>query len=142
MAGFLTHLSETQPMKYWCAPGVLLLAISLASAGGSTLQDGRQRWLHGEYEEARAIYEALAKDAKQQVPASLGLSLTLESKGEYDKALEVVDAALANHKADADLYARRAQLLYLRGRWDDAAQAAEKALQLKPEHFLARWVRG
>src|SRR5262249_19999479 len=42
---------------------------------------------------------------------------------------------------DADLNARRAEVLYLRGRWDDAVKAAEQALAARADHFLGRWVR-
>jgi tetratricopeptide (TPR) repeat protein len=113
-----------------------------ASKSSAPLQEARQRWLHGNYEEARSLYEALTKDPKQKTAAIVGLSRTLESQGDYDKALEVVDAALRQDSASADLHARRAEVLYLRGRWNDAEQAAEKALALKPEQFLARWIRG
>jgi tetratricopeptide (TPR) repeat protein len=120
---------------------ILAIAASPVPAEGPSLKEARQRWLRGNYEEARSIYEALAKDAKQATLAAVGLSRTLQSQGEYDKALEVLDAALRENPHSADLQAGRADLLYLRGRWNDAAQTAEKALALKPEHFLARWIR-
>src|SRR5207244_10930905 len=53
-----------------------------------------------------------------------------------------VEARLGDPGASAELHARRAELLYLRGRWTDAEQAADKALALKPGQFLARWIRG
>src|SRR5262245_22811985 len=92
----------------------------------SRLQEARQRWLHGNYEEARALFETLTKDPKQKALAVAGLSRSLESQGEYDKAVEVIDAALREDPASADFHARRAELLYMRGRWTDAEQAAEK----------------
>jgi tetratricopeptide (TPR) repeat protein len=110
-------------------------------AEGPTPQEARQRLLHGNYEEARSLYEALAKDAKQKTLAAVGLSRTLQAQGEYKKALEVLDAALGETPNSADLHAGRAEVLYLRGRWSDSLQAAEKALALKPGHFLARWIR-
>ena len=114
---------------------LLVMSASPVWAEGPTLREARQRWLHGNYEEARSIYEALAKDAKQKTVAAFGLSRTLQSQGEYDQALEVLDTALRENAASADLHAGRAELLYLRGRWSDALQAAEKALALKQEHF-------
>lgn len=120
---------------------LVLAAPALVGAAGPTLKEARQRWLHGNYEEARSLYEELARDAKTRVLATVGLSRALESKGEYDKALEVIDAALKDAPKEADLHARRAELLYGRGRWEDAEKAAEEALKRNKEHLLARWVR-
>jgi tetratricopeptide (TPR) repeat protein len=127
-------------MKSLWACSLLLLTPVLACAQGPTLQEARQRWLHGNYAEAAALYETLAKDAGQSIPAALGLSRVLQSQGEHDKALSAIEAALAQ-QANPDLQARRAEILYLRGHWEDAEQAAELALKAKPEHFLARWIR-
>ncbi len=129
-------------MKHLYAWGLSLLLAMPALADSPTLKEARQRWLHGNYEEARSLYETLAKDAKQKIPATLGLSQTWQSQGEYDKAQAVIDAALGETANNADLYARRAELHYLRGRWHEAEQAADKAIALKPEQLLAHWVRG
>jgi tetratricopeptide (TPR) repeat protein len=129
-------------MKHLCACTLLLISAGLGRADGPSLKEVYQRWLHGNYEEARSLYEALAKDAKQTTPAVLGLSRTLQSQGEYDKALERIDTTLADNPTSADLHARRAEILYSRGRWSEAEQAADKAVALKPEHFLAHWIRG
>src|SRR5437588_9033630 len=127
---------------------ICLVGVPL-SAAGPTLAEARQRLLRGNYGEARVLYETLARESEGRDPkgsayatAIVGLSRALESQGEYDKALHIIDGAIQNHAADADLHARRAELLYLRGRWEDAEKEAEKALAAKPEHFLARWVRG
>src|SRR5205085_12098585 len=45
--------------------------------------------------------------------SDLGLSRTLQSTGEYDKALAAVDEALKDAPKDAGLHARRAELLHL-----------------------------
>jgi tetratricopeptide (TPR) repeat protein len=129
-------------MKYFLgACFVVAIASPLLRAEGPTLKEARQRWLHGNYEEARALYEEIARDAKARATATVGLSRCLESKGEYDQALEAIDAALRERPKDVDLHARRAELLYGRGRWEDAEKAAAEALKRNPEHFLARWVR-
>src|SRR5262249_11131593 len=57
-----------------------------------------------------------------------------------DKALEAVESALKDTPKNADLLARRAELLHLRGRWDDAEKDAKAALDADAEHFAARWV--
>jgi tetratricopeptide (TPR) repeat protein len=105
------------------------------------LKEARQLWLKGNYGEAREQYEALLKDAKLKVAATIGLSRALQSEGEYDKAVEVVESILKDSTKDADLLARHAELLHLRGRWDEAEKQAEAALALSKDHFLARWVQ-
>lgn len=119
----------------------VLAVVAPALADEPTLKDARKRWLTGDYAEAREQYAALLKQAKTRVPAAVGLSRSWQSEGEYDKALQVIDAALKDDPNSADLHGRRAELLHLRGRWEDALAAAEKTLALDKDHFLARWVR-
>jgi tetratricopeptide (TPR) repeat protein len=110
-------------------------------AAEPTLKEARTRWLHGNYGEAREQFEMLGKDAKLRPAATVGLSRALESEGEYDKALEVVEAALKDAPKDAALLARQAEVLYLRGRWEEAEKAANTAIDADKNQFLARWVR-
>jgi tetratricopeptide (TPR) repeat protein len=129
-------------MKKYLLAGLFLVSFtSFALAAPPTLTEARERWLRGNYGEARDLYETLAKDAKTHSPATVGLSRTLESEGEYDKALEIIEAAANDASKDAALLARKAELLYLRGRWDDAEKTANAALDISKDHFLARWVR-
>jgi cellulose synthase operon protein C len=120
---------------------VVLLVNFVGWADGSSLKEARERWLKGNYAEAKSLYEQLAKDPASRVPATIGLSKALQSQGEYDKALEAVDAVLKSGP-QVDLLARRAELLYLRGDIVRAAKDAEQAIALNAECFLARWVRG
>src|SRR5436190_19487821 len=104
-----------------CFSSVLLLVFAVSSfAQGPSLKHARQRWLHGNYEEAITAYESLAKDAKTKIPATIGLSRACESLGQYEKALAVVDDALKDNADSSDLNARRAKVLYFHGRWADA----------------------
>src|SRR5262249_19583697 len=98
--------------------------------------------LRGNYGEALEQYAELAKEAKHLSAATIGLSLAHEMEGNYDEALAAIDKALKDVPENADLLARRGELLYLRGRWDDAEKSARKALDKSEEHFLARWVIG
>jgi tetratricopeptide (TPR) repeat protein len=127
-------------MKSVAAVGLLLLGAAFLRADTS-LPEARLRWLHGNYDEARALYEELTKDAKLKSPAAIGVSQCWQSQGEYDKALEVIEKALGDSPKDAALNARHAELLYLRGRWDDAVKAVTKALDENKNQLLARWVR-
>jgi cellulose synthase operon protein C len=128
-------------MKARSALAVVVFAPSLLYADASNLADARQRWLRGEYAEARSLYESLLKDAGSKEAAALGLSQTWQSQGEYDRALATIEDALRAAPKNADLLARRADLLDLRGRWEEAENACAACLALQPEHFLARWVR-
>src|SRR5262245_38028685 len=129
-------------MRLLCPLLALLTSAPAPAAEKPTLQDARQRWLKGQYSGARTLYQALAKEAKIKAPATVGLSRAWQSEGEYDKALAVVEDALKGLPKDAHLLARRAELMYLRGKWDEAEKAANRAVDLEKKQFLARWVRG
>jgi tetratricopeptide (TPR) repeat protein len=120
----------------------LFLARAPTALGGtSDLQEARQRWLRGNYEEARALYETLGKDDKSRDAAALGLSRVWQSRGEYDKALAIMESSVRDSPKNAALHARQAELFFLRGRWADADHAIQRALALDADNFLARWVR-
>jgi tetratricopeptide (TPR) repeat protein len=128
-------------MRFAFAGMLGLCCLSQALADAPTLQEARRRLLHGNYAEARELYTTLAKNPGQRAAATVGLSRAYQSEGEYDKALEVLDAALKSLPASIELLAARAELLYFRGRWDDALKAANQAIAAEEEQFLARWVR-
>jgi tetratricopeptide (TPR) repeat protein len=127
----------------------LVVPCLLALAGGRqgaaaepvTLTEARERWLRGNYEEAREDFEALAKNTGSKGPVAIGLSCVLQSQGQYDQALTVLEAAVAQAANDAALLAAKADLLYFRGRWDDAFKAAERSLAIEKNQFLAHWTR-
>jgi cellulose synthase operon protein C len=120
---------------------LLLVCAAWPARGAPSLKEARLRWLKGNYEEALSQYEELVKDPKAKAPAAVGMSLALASTGEYDKALAAVESALKSLPKDADLLARKAELLHLRGRWAEAEKSADSALAVNPKQFLARWVR-
>ncbi|MFO0879116.1 MAG: tetratricopeptide repeat protein [Gemmataceae bacterium] len=127
-------------MRSFAAAGlVAILLPALLSA--ATLQEARLRWLKGNYEEAQEQFEKLLDDKKTQPAAAVGLSRVHQSQGEYDKALDVVVKALGSTPKDPDLLARQAELLHLRGRWDEALKSADAALAVRENHLPARWVR-
>jgi tetratricopeptide (TPR) repeat protein len=125
-------------MRSCCA---LLLVATAAAAEPSPLQEARQRWLRGNYDEAREQYEPLLKNDKLRNDAAIGLSRALQSVGEYDKALSVVEDAVKDSPKHPALLARQAELLYFRGRWDDAEKTADAAVALDGNNFLARWIQ-
>ncbi len=128
-------------MNRYLSACLLLVALATVGSAAPSLKEARVRLLSGNYEEAQSQYEQLAKEPKNQPGAAIGLSKALQNQGEYDKALTVLDEAVKDHAQSADLQARRAQLLYLRGRWEDAEKAAQSALAVSKDHFLARWIQ-
>ena len=105
------------------------------------LAEARQRWLRGNYEEARALYEKLLTDEASRAAAVIGVARTWLSEGDYAKALDAIDEALRKDEKNPDLLAARADLYYRTGRSEDASKDAEAAIKLKSDQFLARWVR-
>ena len=123
--------------------GAFVLALGWvlpAAADPLDLQEASRRLLRGNYAEAREQFAALAKNGKYRVPAAIGLSRTWRSEGDYEKAQGALAAALKDQPTSGDLWAELADLLYLLGRWDEAQQAAQKALQDGKGQFLAHWV--
>ncbi|HJZ92409.1 MAG TPA: tetratricopeptide repeat protein [Gemmataceae bacterium] len=105
------------------------------------LAEARQRWLRGNYEEARQQFEKLLGDEKSRAAAAIGIARTWLAEGEYAKALDAIEEAFKKDESNPDLLAARADVLYQTGRWDEARKDAEAALKLDKEHFLARWIR-
>jgi len=106
------------------------------------LAEARQRLLHGNFEEARAAYEDLAKkDEKLKAQAAIGISETYRQVGDSTKALEILNEAIKAADKDLDLLAARSDLLYDLGRWDEAVQAADAVIAKNDKHMLARWTK-
>jgi cellulose synthase operon protein C len=125
-------------------PLAFLIIIALPGwlhADAETLDEARLRWLKGNYAEAQALYEKAAKEPALKIKANIGISRCLRSVGEYDKAMDILSAALKESPRNADLLAEQAELYYFRGQWDEAYAAAGAALDVRDEQFLAHWVR-
>src|SRR5262245_64557759 len=127
-------------MRFRTVSGLLFLFLAGTSHAADALQEARRLWLRGSYAQAQARFQDLVKEATPSPLAYLGLSRCLESRGEHDQALAVIDNALKDRPREARLRARQAELLHLRGRWDDAFKAASAALAQDPQSFLSHWV--
>jgi cellulose synthase operon protein C len=128
-------------MKHLLSLVGLMLVVLAAHAQDKDLKEARTRWLHGNYDEARELYEKLLKDPKVGNAAVIGLSRAMQSQGEYEKALKTIDEAVKVGKPVPELLARQAELLYILGRRAEALKAAEAAIDGNKDQFLARWVR-
>src|SRR5438105_1952357 len=100
-----------------CALFLLLLAPALGFGADPDLKEARTRLLHGNYEEAKAAFEALVKGDKPPPAAAIGLSRAHQSVGDYDQALAVIETALKKTPDNPDLLARQAEILFFRGVW-------------------------
>lgn len=119
---------------------VFLACFQNVFADDAALKKAQTSWLRGDYEIAEESFTKLAKDTKTEVPATIGLSKALVTLGNYDKALKVIEDLLKKKPKDPDLLARKAEMLYLRGKWDEALSLAKDAIKIKEEQFQARWV--
>jgi tetratricopeptide (TPR) repeat protein len=129
----------------------LLFAVAVApfhSAGvqppekkADPFAEPHKRLQRGNYAEARAGFEALAKDAKLAPRAAVGIAAAWRAEGEAGQALAVLDDAIKAAPDDPEPLAHRADLLYSLGKWDDALKDAEAVLAKHEKQFLARWVK-
>lgn len=128
-------------MRTLAALFILVTATPLLPAGEPTLAQARERWLRGNYAEARGLYETLAKKPAAFVPATVGIAASLRSEGRHDEALALLEAALGKEPGSSPLHAARADLLFHLGRWADAQADVKKALAADKENFQAQWVQ-
>jgi tetratricopeptide (TPR) repeat protein len=76
--------------------------------------------------------------AAATVPEALTASYTAETAGSYEAALKALDGLQATGDVGYVVALRRGWLLYLAGRYADAAQAYGLAVTLKPDSVEAR----
>jgi tetratricopeptide (TPR) repeat protein len=117
-------------------PFLFLFFLTGAPASPAELTRGQERLLHGNYSEARELFQPLVE---KEPAAVLGLSRAWRSQGDYDKAEQVLQQGRKRWPTDSRLLAELADLNYLLGRWEQAQQLAEKALSGEGR-FLAHWV--
>jgi tetratricopeptide (TPR) repeat protein len=119
---------------------LVLVLLTPSALNAQTPAAARLALQKGNYAEAEELFEELVKEPKTAAVAAIGLSRAREAQGKYDDALVAVETALKMEAANADLLARRAELLFQRGRWDEAKKTAMAALKKSPDHLLARWI--
>ncbi len=129
-------------MKTLLSVVALFCLVHATHAQQASLKRAEERLLRGNYAEAQALFEKLAEDRSKRPAATVGISRAHENQGNYDKAMSVVEAALKDLPKNATLLGRKAQLLYLRGRWKDAASTAHRAIEQDSDTYVGRWVLG
>ena len=131
--------------------GLLPFALAARAAPrleAATVEAARDLWKVGKYGEALEAYDALLKADPAPALAdrariALGRADCLDSTGEPDKAIATLtDAAdlpdLPKPEAAA-LWARLADIRFIRGNWDGADLAVARSLALEPDQLLAHW---
>ena len=139
--GALLHLSGSA-----LALGDLQAALDLALRAHRLDPAERARAHHaaelllrgGRHDEAvHVISAALAADAEDAIGCRL-LSAAQMLRGQLGDAIEAVDRALALAPAAAEYHLHRGNLLYRLARFDEAAEAFERAAALDPENLAPR----
>lgn len=93
----------------------------------------------GQYELANQSYASIARDDPAFHAAELGRAATLRSAGRNDAAIEVLDGLARSHPDLPLVHATRGDLLRQLGRFEDAAGAYTRALDIYGEEHPARW---
>lgn len=100
--------------------------------GHPILKEADRAFERGDFAQAGTCYMAVAREAPDNGTAWLGLSSVLLMTGQFDRATQLVDRALApQHKAKAWLALSR--VLVTMGEFDRAAQLVDRAIALQPD---------
>ncbi|WNG19844.1 tetratricopeptide repeat protein [Cystobacter fuscus] len=103
-----------------------------AQDGNALLGLARLRLSRGENDAGRALLRRLLKVEPEHAEAQVHLA-RLDAAAGDEKALAVLRKLAASKDADAFVLLNLGQALLTRGRFEDAAEAFERALRLQPE---------
>src|SRR5579864_4341415 len=103
-------------------------------------------WQTGKYDQALEAYDALRWQQASWTPSilakiALGRADCLVSQGKTARAISTLRRVAFWQPSKADVWARLADLEFSRGRWDPAQDSLKQALNVAPDHLLARWVQ-
>lgn len=92
----------------------------------------------GRREEAvRWLRECARESLEARISIELAYALRSEPEPNVDEALIAIDRALAMSPSDAELLVCRAQLLAMKGQWDQVVVHLERAVTVAPDHPIA-----
>jgi cellulose synthase operon protein C len=103
------------------------------------LAEARRHWQKGRIDEALAAYDELAD--RFPVEAAVGRSRCFESRGEWDKAEALLREQSARDSKSAAVWIRLAEIELARGRFEQAAETAGRALAIDADAAAARLVQ-
>ena len=98
-----------------------------------TLQGAAWLSRHGRYDEAIGLYQSLAREPANALPAAVGLSQTLRMVGRYDEALAALKAASARGSADAEWHIALAETKAVVGNYEEGVAEARKVFELRDD---------
>lgn len=95
---------------------------------------GNEAFKKGEWTEAYAAYEDLARRAPDDPRGYSNKAAALIKLGELPSALDECNLAIKKDKAFIRAYIRKAQVLFVMKRYSDCLDACEEAAQIDAEH--------
>jgi tetratricopeptide (TPR) repeat protein len=78
----------------------------------------------------------------QPIHVQIDKAFRQESEGQHEAALRSMDELVAQHPDNPEAWGRKAQLLYLNSRVEDAENALQKAFDLNPNYPFGHLLRG
>jgi tetratricopeptide (TPR) repeat protein len=78
----------------------------------------------------------------QDIHAEIDKALRQQQDGQHEAALETMEEVVSRHPDNPEAWGRRAQLLSLNDRLDEAEQSLEKAFALNPNYAFGYMLRG
>jgi cellulose synthase operon protein C len=104
------------------------------------LATAREHLQKGRYDEAIEAYTA-ANTGDTALGATIGLARGHLAHGDWEKAEELLAAAVDQHPESSEAVGRLADLHFQRGRYAEALKLAERAIEKDPDELRARLVR-
>src|SRR5438445_4821172 len=78
----------------------------------------------------------------QPIHVQIDKACRQEEDGQHEAALRTMDEVVAEHPGNPEAWGRRAQLLYLNSKLEEAEQALNKALEINPSYAFGHLLRG
>ncbi len=131
------------PLRCWTGALIALLTLLPAWARADVdLGQARRLELAGNYAEAAEIYASAAEEFP--LVSTLGHARCRVAVGEVEQAEQILQASLetiGDDPAAASIAGLLAQLHFDQGRYDEARQAVELALQHDANELLSHWIK-
>ena len=78
----------------------------------------------------------------QPIHVQIDRAFHQDAEGQHDAALRLMDQVVAKNESNPEAWGRKAQLLQVNGRMDDAENALQKALEINPQYPFGYLLRG